>query len=151
MHRRIALYASIGAIALYAVIGMSPAPRAIARDRPEVASLFRPPLFNFSADYEDGHVLDFQVGASRAELLRTLNTKYSESGMLAASCGRKPGDRPLTVAEAFVSPASSEKAWPLVQRDVVCLHLPERRVLIFQIENERVRKIELTVIKTELP
>lgn len=148
--RRVALYASVLVLALYAVLAVSPVPRAIARDRPEVASFFRPPLFNFSADYDDGHVLDFHVGASREELLRTLITEYPQTGMLAAACGREPGARPLTVAESFVSPSSSEAVRQLLERDVVCLHVRERKVLIFRIENERIRSIELTIVRNEL-
>jgi hypothetical protein len=151
MHRRILIYAPVGTIALYAIIAVSPMPLAIARDRPELASYFRPPLFNFSADYHDGHVLDFNVGATRDELLRTLTERYSETGSLAAACGRDPGARPLTAAESYVRLSSGEKTRSLVQRDVVCLHIPERKVLIFHVENEHVRKIGLTIVRTELP
>jgi hypothetical protein len=146
-----ALYLSVGAIALYAALALSPAPRAIARDRPGVASLFRPPLFNFSAEYEDGHVLGFQVGASRDELLRTLIAQYSSTGTLAAACGREPGARPLTVSESFVSPSAGERVRDLLQRDVVCLHVQERKVLVFYIESDRVRRIQLTKVTTEGP
>lgn len=151
MQRRIAFYTFMGGIAVYAVLALSPAPRAIARDRPELAAFFRPPLFNFSAGYEDGHVLDFHIGATREELLRTLISKYSETGTLASACGREPGARPLTVAESYVSPTSREALQLLQQRAVVCLHLHDRKVLIFDIENEHVRRIQLTKVTTELP
>ena len=151
MRRRISVHASVGAIALYTIVALSPIPRAIARDRPEVSCYFRPPLFNFSAEYKDGHVLDFNVGASRDELLQTLVELYSERGSLAAACGRDPDARPLTAAESYVSPSSNENARSLMQRDVVCLHIPERKAVIFHFENEHVRSIEITIVRTELP
>ena len=147
--RRIAVV--IGGVSLYAALAISPVPRAIARDQPEVAAFFRPPLFNFSAHYEDGHVLTFHIGATRAELLRALVEHHSATGMLAAECGRDPGGRPLTVAGSYVSPSASAEVRALLGRDVVCLHTGEGSVLIFTMNQNHIRSIELRVVGTELP
>lgn len=149
---RTTVVAVAGVVVAYILVAMSPIPRAIARDHPEAASFFRPPLFNFSADYEDGAVLGFRVGSSREELMRTLVADYAETGTLAAACGRESGARPLTVAESYVAPSYDEGASAIAQRDVVCLHIPARKmVLIFPISNERVCAIQLTLVRAELP
>ncbi len=136
---------------LYIAIAVSPMPREIGRQRPEVASLFRPLLFNFAASYEDGHVLNFRIGLTRDELMRVLLANYAQTGVLAAACGREPGARPLTVAESEVPLSDRNAVGAIVERSVVCLHMPARRmVLIFHVSNGQVGEIRLSFIRNEL-
>jgi hypothetical protein len=132
-------------------MAVSPAPRELGRQRPEAASLFRPLLFNFAADYEDGSVLDFQVGFTRQELLDTLLGNYARTGVLAAACGRESGAPPLTVAHSQVAPSDRNVVSDLLERDVICLYVPARHiVLIFHVLNGHVDKIKLSYIRNEL-
>ena len=136
----------------YTIVAISPITPAIARHHPEAASFFRPPLFNFSADYDDGTVLGFRVGSSRKELLHTLVAGYAETGTLAAACGREPGAKALTVAESYVAPSYDKGATAIVQRDTVCLHVPNRRMLlIFSMVGDHISEIQLALVRTELP
>ena len=138
-------------VALYVAVALSPVPQRIARSSPEHASLFRPPWFNFAADYDEGYVLGFQIGSNREQLINTIVTKYAGSGEFAAACGREDGAPPLSVAESYVAAADVERVRGLAQRQVVCLHLVARRmVLIFYLPDDHVRKIELAFVRNEL-
>jgi hypothetical protein len=135
----------------YGAVAVSPLPERIARHSPERASLFRPPLFNFSAGYDEGAVLGFEIHSSREQVLNTIVTKYAGSGELWAACGREQGAPPLSVADSDVRADAKGEVRKLLEREVVCLHLPARRiVLVFHIPHDELRSIELTYVRNEL-
>lgn len=151
-HAKVATVLIIALVAgAYAAVAVSPLPQRIARQSPERASIFRPPLFNFFADYDEGDVLGFEIHSSREQLLNTIVTKYARSGELAAACGREEGLAPISVSESYVTAEEIGKVRKLLERDVVCLHLRARRiVLIFELPDNQLRKIELAYVRNEL-
>lgn len=137
--------------AVYASVAFSSYPHRVARESPERASLFRPPWFNYFSTYQDGDVLGFKVGASRDELVRTIVSQYGASGLVQAGCGREKGAPPLTVRESDVVASDAEQIRLLAQRQVVCLWLPARRVMLtIGIADDRIHEIELSFVRNEL-
>jgi hypothetical protein len=138
-------------VAVYAAIALSSLPQSIARQSPERASYFRPPWFNFASKYDAGNVLGFRIGSNTEELVRKVAAVDSKGAVIQAECGRDRGARPLSVAESFIAAADEPRVSALAQREVLCLSLPARRVvLIFELSNSQVRVIRLSFIRNEL-
>jgi hypothetical protein len=144
---------AIGALtaALYGAVALSSVPRAIARNSPENASLFRPVWFNFSAKYQDGSVLGFQTGFSRDQFSEAVVKTYGASAELQVECGREEGAPPLTVAESSVAGSDVVRVGDLAQRPVVCLYLTARRImLIFKFSDDHIKQIDLSFTRNEI-
>jgi hypothetical protein len=138
-------------LAAYLAVAVSSLPQSIARQSPERASYFRPPWFNFASKYESGNVLGFRVGSSTEELVRKVATVNMKGAVVQAECGRERGARPLSVAESFIAATDEPRVSELAQREVLCLSLPARRiVLIFELSKGQVRAIRLSFIRNEL-
>jgi hypothetical protein len=138
-------------LAAYSVIALSSLPQSIARQSPERASYFRPPWFNFASKYEDGTVLGFRIGSSTKELVRKVAAVGTKGAVVQAECGRDRSARPLSVAESFIAATDEPGVTALAQREVLCLSLPARRVvLIFELSSSQVRVIRLSFIRNEL-
>jgi hypothetical protein len=137
-------------LGVYALVAVSPYPTRLARSHPGLASLFRPPLFNFSAKYSDGSVLDFTVGQSRSDFEAALLHPTGQSPRIGAACGRPSGAPPLTAAESFVVPAATPEVSQILARDIVCLFYSNPSAVLFvRFSAEAVETIELTVVRTE--
>ena len=144
-------FAFAAAAIVYIAIALSPLPRQIARNSPEKASLFRPIWFNFSANYDEGSVLGFKIGSTRDQLFGTLEAQYGATGLLQAACGREEGAPSLTVAESDVTIGEVDVARRLIDREVSCLWLPERRImLILRFGDDNLSAIELSYVLNEL-
>jgi hypothetical protein len=131
-------------------VALSPLPRQIARNSPEWASVFRPLLFNFAEDYDDGSVLGLTIGSTRDELFGAFKSQYAATGLLQAACGREEGAAPLTVAQSDVN-IGEAGARELLDREVVCLWLPARRImLVLRFLEDRLNNVELSYVRSEL-
>lgn len=142
---------AVAAILAYTAVAASPLPQRIARHSPEQASLFRPPWFNFFADYDEGSVLGFKIGSTREQLVETLVAQYEATGELQAACARGEGAPPLSVADSKVLITDLVGVRRLVDRDVTCLYLPARRIMLtLKFRNDLLRSIELAFVRNEL-
>ena len=131
-------------VALYFVLALSPLRTAIGRTYPRVASLFSPPLFNFSAAYDSGSVLEFAVGMSRERTFELLKSHYAGRSELLANCvGTRansliPVTPSLDVASVY---GGGEK---------MCAYLESGRLLVsFTYQSGSVSKIDVTYVRTE--
>jgi hypothetical protein len=146
VRKRIAL--TVFAILLiYAGVAFSGLPERLGRDNPQAASYFRPPLFNFSATYTSGRVLNFQIGGSREEFLSALVAHYGRTAVLSASCGTSVR---LNVADSFVQVKDAARSRQLLERDLICVDLVTPKVLLFvTLGNGNVEKIEVDRVNFE--
>jgi hypothetical protein len=135
----------------YTAVALSSLPQRVARRSPEQASMFRPPWFNFLANYDEGNVLGFEIGSNHEQWITTFFSKFATGGELDAACGRAEGARPLSVAESSVTASQVDRVRELAQGKVVCLFLPARRiVLIFRFSDDALRTIELSFVRNDI-
>jgi hypothetical protein len=137
------LVISIG-VALYLVLALSPLKTTIGRSYPGVASVFSPPLFNFSASYESGSVLDFFVGMSREQTFSVLKGTYVGRSKLLSNCVGTRANSLIPVT------ASLDIASAYGGGDRLCAYLESGRLLLdFTFQNGAVSRIDLAYVRTE--
>jgi hypothetical protein len=145
--RRSLVVIGVTLLFVYLGVSISPLPERMARHDPELASYFRPPWFNFNANYSSGRVLNFSVGEDRADFIAALKRQFGGEGILLANCGT--GAR-FSTAASFIPVSDSARAKVVLERDVVCVHFRERKVvLLASFSKDKVRAIELSCIHSE--
>lgn len=82
---KVAVVLCVLAAGSYTAVSLSPLAQRVARHSPEQASLFRPPWFNFFANYDEGNVLGFEIGSNREQWLTTFFGKFATGGELGAA------------------------------------------------------------------
>jgi hypothetical protein len=131
-------------VSTYAIVALSPVPRTLGRNHPERASWFYPIWFNFSATYDDGAVLDYRIGMSRAELLKRMSSAAPDSIEIVSPCGNHQPELRLVPQTQAIPQA-------IASAPMICAWIPQRRVsLIFTIEKELVRSIRMIFVRNEV-
>lgn len=137
----------VAILLIYAGVALSGLPERLGRDNPQAAAYFRPPLFNFSATYTSGRVLDFQVGSSREKFLSDLVAHYGRTAVLLASCGTSAR---LNAEDSLVQVNDVTRSRPLLERDLICIDLGTPKVLLsITLANGNVETIEVDRINFE--
>ena len=145
-YRQMLLVLFLVLLLAYVLVAISPLKNMIGRTHPEVASLFSPPLFNFSASYDSGSVLGFDVSSSQQEVFERLRSVNAGKSNLLANCVVTHADSvvPIT-AELDIAAAYGGG-------DKICVSLNRGRVLLdFMLRGSNVSSIELSYIRTEGP
>jgi hypothetical protein len=146
VRRRIALIV-FAILLIYAGIALSGLPERLGRDNPQAAAYFRPPLFNFSATYSSGRVLNFQIGDSREVFQSALVAYYGRTAVLLASCGTSAR---LNAEDSLVKVNDVARSRPILERDLICIDLGAPKVLLsITLANGNVETIEVDRINTE--
>lgn len=143
INRRLKLLAIVVAIA-YAGIGLSPLQDSIGRCSPSVASLFAPPFFNFNAIYEDGSVLEFRVGMSRADVFTMLSERYADRADLTVNCVVTTADSVIPITKGM-NIADAYGGGPRL-----CVRLDSLRLVAeFEFQDDAVSRIGISYIRSE--
>lgn len=137
----IALFVSM---ALYGVLALSPLKLKIGRSHPGVASIFSPPLFNFSASYGSGSVLEFSVGMPPEQVLSLLKGNYAGRSKLLSNCVGTTANSLIAVTPSL------DVASVYGGGDRLCAYLESGRLLLdFSFRNGVVSRINVTYVRTE--
>jgi hypothetical protein len=130
----------------YLLIAISPLKQMIGRTHPEIASLFSPFLFNFSASYDSGSVLGFHVNGSQHDVFLRLQSAYAGRSNLLVNCMVKQVDSIVPITR------TTDVATIYGGGEKVCVSLDHGRVsLDFALRGTVVSRIDLAYIRSELP
>jgi hypothetical protein len=130
----------------YALVAVSPLKKTIGRNHPGVASLFGPPLFNFSASYDSGSVLGFDVNSAQQDVIERLRSVYAGKSNLLVNCAVTHADSivPITQELDIAATYGGGKK--------ICVSLDGGRLLLdFMFRATTVSSIELAYLRTEGP
>ena len=116
---------------------------AIGRRSPAIASMFSPREFNFTEQYSDGRVLEFDVGMSTGEVLSALRTHYAGRGRVVRNCLIRTVKSLISITPDLLEVPGLDTA------DRLCVFADQRLVLIFSLTEERVSSIEVSYVRNE--
>jgi hypothetical protein len=145
-YRKILLVLFVVLLLGYLLIAISPLKKTIGRNHPEVASLFSPPLFNFSTSYDSGSVLGFDVSSAQQDVFERLRSVYAGKSNLLVNCVVTHADSVVPITPELDISATYGGG------DKICVSLDGGRLILdFMLRGTTVSSIELAYIRTEGP
>lgn len=134
-------------VSCYAVVAVSPIQEAIGRRRPDLAGLFSPPFFNFSATYTEGYVLGFRIGMSTPELFQQIGHTFVDVGQIVRGCVVETGESLIPIHTT----TDVESIYGEANR--LCIFAPGasggRMIVTFTFEADTVSSVQIRYVRTE--
>lgn len=126
---------------IYIFIGIVSA-KHVGRSSPRIASLLKPPLFNFDATYRNGQVLVFRVGMSKREMQELIDRERRLE--VDPSCWNEP------LASGASSYTRGEIAEAIERNSVSCIRYKGEGLLIIKTTGDAISEIQSSYIRNEL-
>jgi hypothetical protein len=143
---RVAIYGALAVLSAYALWWWTPLRGVIGRQDPGLVAMLSPPLFNFSAEFLSGSVLEFKVGMERVDLAHLIKSRYASDSVLQGGCNDN-----VKFAREDVKIDSVESATLLSKDRILCLYKPSKQLsIIFTLDSDRVTKIRVSVVNNRI-
>jgi hypothetical protein len=130
--------------AAYTAVAKTSLKTAIGRHSPAIASMFSPRAFNFIQQYNDGRVLEFNVGMNTDDVLSTLRAHYAGRGKVVRNCLIRTVKSLIAITPDLLEVPGLDTA------DRLCVFADQRLVLIFSLTDQRVSSIEVSYVRNEV-